>query len=360
MEFVLAIIIGAVGLVLFLQRSPPPEKPRRNALGWDVWALENGWKFFPKTQDAPMTLFGTVKKYPINIYARRNSDLTDDAQDETEVRITLKYNIAEGLKIQHWDGVEETSRMARSKQLSFNREKLDQELYAEAIDATTGEWVLHQQSVRKVCEQLIELHPASRIEERSVIYRKKGLKPAEIQDAINESMLIAEELDTLSFAVWEKAQEAYGLSLRPTDQNGNPSLKGMIQDVEATISIENHNFFGFKVELTLPMSVPGDIVLDGVPSLTQQSSPIFRDSIYGSIGQYPTSQTLSRNPAFLQTALSLFNECPEASLQKRVLTIISESKKPDLFRKRLGLGLELCAALSEHFSYEEPEITLSP
>ena len=66
-----------------------------------------------------MTLFGTIKKYPINIYARRNSNLTDDAQDETEIRITLKYNIAEGLKIQHWDGVEETSRMARSKQLTL-------------------------------------------------------------------------------------------------------------------------------------------------------------------------------------------------------------------------------------------------
>ena len=237
MEFVLAIIIGAVGLVLFLQRNPPPAKPRRNALGWDVWALENGWKFFPKTQDAPMTLFGTIKKYPINIYARRNSNLTDDAQDETEIRITLKYNIAEGLKIQHWDGVEETSRMARSKQLTFNREKFDQELYAEAIDAVTGEWVLHQQAMRKVCEKLIELHPASRLEERSVIYRKKGLKPAEILDAVNEAMLIAEEIDTLSFAVWEKAKESHGLNLRPTDQNGNPSLKGMIQDVEVIISI---------------------------------------------------------------------------------------------------------------------------
>ena len=246
--------------------------------------------------------------------------------------------------------------MARSKQLTFNREKFDQELYAEAIDAVTGEWVLHQQAMRKVCEKLIELHPASRLEERSVIYRKKGLKPAEILDAVNEAMLIAEEIDTLSFAVWEKAKESHGLNLRPTDQNGNPSLKGMIQDVEVIISIENHNFFGFKIELTLPMSVPVDIDLTGIPSLSQPSSPIFRESIYGSIGQYPTSQSLFQNPAFLQAALSLFQECPEATFKKRLLTVISESKRPDQFRKRLGLGLELCAALTAHFSYEQPEI----
>ena len=71
MEGLLAILIAAISLAIFLQKNTPSIESKSNFMDWDSWARDRDWSFFPPSGDAPMAIIGMQNEYNTYIYAKK-------------------------------------------------------------------------------------------------------------------------------------------------------------------------------------------------------------------------------------------------------------------------------------------------
>ena len=345
MEGLLAILIAAISLALFLQKQTPKTPTSSNYMKWDIWARDKGWSFFPPNQDAPMTIIGNRNDYAVYVYARKYDNMVDDYNDDTEVKIPLKHTIADGLMIQSWDGIDRMPKNEQSHSMKFNRGSLDDALCLETRDLVTTQWVINQPPYREVIEKLLDQHPLSRIEQRTLVMRKHGLETEELEAFISDTLGMAESLDEATISTWEKVASTKQWDLRSKNKGGHPSLKGKQGDIDVRIMVQDNYNPHLEMHFDLPIQFPRDFRLAGKKVIleTDHLKEGFEGNVLYYAGKSTPMKNFQQNPDIILALIPIFKEFPKSKLKERRLTILCPGKCNDVLEK----WLEKCLTLSQ-------------
>jgi hypothetical protein len=347
MEGLLAILIAAISLALFLQKNAPKVEAKSSFMNWDTWAKQNNWSFFPPNKDAPMTVIGTKNNYSVYIYARKYQNMVEDYRDETEIKVPLKFTIADGLLIHPWEGISNMPRNQLAQQMKFNRGSLDDSLCLETKDVKTTEWVITQNEYRDIFEQFIDQHPLNRIEQKTVVLRKESLSIEEFENLISNALDLAEKLDNTTIKSWKAQAEARNWELRPKNKGGHPSLKGVIGDMAIKIHVQDNYNPYMEMQIEFPVRFPKDVRMEG-QSVTTKGELLregFDGSVMYNIGRTKAFKDFQYNANIQASLKNIFTEFPKSYIKDRVMVIMFPGKKNDYLDKWLDPVLVLAELL---------------
>ena len=294
-----------------------------------------------------MTIIGTRNSYSVYIYARKFEELKDSLRDETEVKVPLKYTIADGLLIQPWEGISNMPRNQLVQQLQFNKSSLNDALSLETRDVRTTNWVIAQNEYQDVFEQLVGRHPFDRIEQRTVVVRGDGIDIEDFSSLISRALSMAESLDTITVAHWKKHAESHNWDLRSKNRGGHPSLKGVTNELNVKVVVQdNYNPF-IEMHFELPMRFPKDFQLAGkdVVFPAEHLREGFEGVALFQTGKYSVFRGIQNDKVVSAALIPIFENLPKSYLKDRNLVLMCPGKCNDMLDKWLDKGLALAEVL---------------
>ena len=355
MEGLIVILVSAISLSIFLQQQQAEGKSGtyNPYFFWDDWAKQEGFAFYPPSIDAPMNIVANLSPYTIYIYAKpKQHELgtPPEGQYYTEIRVPLRYTLASGFWMQLRKGLEKVRLTKTATLLQFNRGNMDEVMFAEAKDPTTGQWVLDQPEYREVLDLFKELPVKSRLEQRNLVWVCESMDIADIAAEMAKAVQAANALDKESVKVWKHWAEELNWTLNR--QHGYPMLWGRHNGVRIQISIPDslNPYIEFHAEF--PPSFPEDLGLWGFEHIKDgQNLPrISGGNIWFQRGEHPLAKSLPDNPLAMALLDSLFLERPRSLIVKRVFTIRFPGKKNTVLDRHLKNWLDLCGHLQDHFN----------
>ena len=306
-----------------------------------------------------MTIMLNQGGYSVYVYAQRTESLTGGFEDETEINIQLKYNIADGLYIQDLKGRSETLRNQHTTSLQFNKDQLDEKLYIEASDTRTAMQMLERPNFIALCNRFSQEVQTSRIEHRTIVLRQAGHQVNRLPALITRAIQYCQLIDHETLQVWETLASQLLLNLRKENPNGYPYLEGVKGKFLVRIQSLNLREITTTIVVELPEYFPKDLLLLG--SEIDKESSKYDERLFSKIATTKcfysikgSSSVLSfiASPKALTSFARLFKLYPMSRLENRKLILVLPyriSSSEDI-EGRLNKLLFLAEQLSKYCS----------
>ena len=349
MEGILAILIAAVSLSLFLRKKKPPPKQPKSLYGhWDTWALDNGYFFYVPKRNIPMTIVLNEATYSIYVYAQKCDNLIDGFHNETEVNIQLKCNIADGLYIQSWAGIPKNRRTKDAESLLFNKKELDETLYVEAQDTKTARWILKRPAFLSVCEKFAKEAATSRLEQRTLILRQASHDIEKLPRLIERALEYCMYINNETLSIWDKLATEFHLNLRRDATTGYPQVEGFHQNFYVKVRTTYKKDLQTEIIIEFEDYFPKDLVVLG-PEINPKETEHYerRFSPLSSTGcQYSFKKkhplgVFATDPNVLAPLMQLFQLYPQSTIADRELRLLIPSRSNEEVEAHLGKVLAL-------------------
>lgn len=354
MEGILAILIAAVSLALFLRKKkPPPKQPKSLYGNWDIWAMENGCFFYPPKRNIPMTIVMNEASYSIYIYAQKCDNLIEGFHDETEVNIQLKCNIADGLYIQSWKGIPKNRKTKTAEPVLFNKPHLDNDLYIEASDTKTARWIVQRGPFVSVCEKFAKETATSRIEQRTLILRQPSHDIEKLPALIGRALEYCMYIDNETLSIWNALAQENRLTLRRDATTGYPSIEGYYQNFYVKVRTAKEKYLQTEIVIEFEEYFSKDLIVLG-PELRPEEhneyskrsfSPLSSTGcLYSFKKKHPLNAFISE-PNILAPLMQIFQLFPESYIKNREIRVVI----PNRANEEVAVYLSKVLALGEKF-----------
>ena len=198
-----------------------------------------------------MLISGKFRNRDVQITTQYHESIVDDRRNETEIRIFLRQNLPNGLRIQPELSVDRKIRHSAPVEFKTGIEKFDNNLYIAAIDVPTAKWFIASAKARAVMNKMLKEHSTSKILGRSVMLRRNGYHVRKFDEALIEGFQMAEALDEQLLSAWKQCQSAFNMQNPIIDANGYPRIEGKVDEfaVRAAVNQGEHAILSVRVEL---------------------------------------------------------------------------------------------------------------